>query len=152
MSLPSFQRQQTFYSLDALLVDKLHPQGTCQATENLLAIQRQTYRQLLSGNSNPFVILAIGATFTVLSGKELSTFFAAMGAASAVMMLIFKDTILGFVASIQVTTNDMVRIGDRVTMPKHNADGNVMQISLNTVKVYESRQNHLYHPNVRSDF
>ncbi len=81
------------------------------------------------------VILAIGATFTVLSGKELSTFFAAMGAASAVMMLIFKDTILGFVASIQVTTNDMVRIGDRVTMPKHNADGNVMQISLNTVKV-----------------
>lgn len=81
------------------------------------------------------VILAIGSTFTVLSGKELSTFFTAMGAASAIMMLVFKDTILGFVASIQVTTNDMVRIGDWITMPKYNADGNVMQITLTTVKV-----------------
>jgi len=81
------------------------------------------------------MILTIGATFTILSGQELSTFFTAMGAASAIMMLIFKDTILGFVASIQVTTNDMVRLGDWITMPKYNADGDVMQITLTTVKV-----------------
>ena len=58
-----------------------------------------------------------------------------MGAASAIMMLVFKDTILGFVASVQVTTNDMVRKGDWITMPKYNADGTVTQITLNTVKV-----------------
>lgn len=81
------------------------------------------------------IILTVGASFTILSGQELSTFFTAMGAASAIMMLIFKDTILGFVASIQVTTNDMVRLGDWITMPKYNADGDVMQITLTTVKV-----------------
>ncbi len=81
------------------------------------------------------LILIIGATFTVLTGKDLSSYFTAMGAASAVMMLIFKDSILGFVASIQVTTNDMVRIGDWITMPKYGVDGDVKEISLTTVKV-----------------
>lgn len=50
-------------------------------------------------------------------------------------MLIFKDSILGFVASLQVTANDMVRIGDWITMPKYGADGDVIQITLTTVKV-----------------
>lgn len=81
------------------------------------------------------VIFCVGAIFTVLSGKSIASFFTAMGAASAVMMLIFKDTILGFVTSIQVSTNDMVRIGDWITMPKYNADGDVSQITLTTVKV-----------------
>lgn len=62
-------------------------------------------------------------------------FFAAMGAASAILLLMFKDTIMGFVASIQVTTNDMVRIGDWITMPKYGADGDVEEINLTTVKV-----------------
>ncbi len=82
-----------------------------------------------------FLILTIGATFTILSGQELVKFFATMGAASAVMMLVFKDSILGFVASIQVVTNDMVRIGDWITMPKYHVDGDVKQITLTTVKV-----------------
>lgn len=81
------------------------------------------------------LILTVGSTFTILSGQKLLSFFTAMGAASAIMMLVFKDTILGFVASIQVTTNDMVRIGDWITMPKYNADGDVKQITLTTVKV-----------------
>lgn len=80
-------------------------------------------------------IFVAGAIFTILSGKSFASFFTAMGAASAVMMLIFKDTILGFVASIQVSSNDMVRIGDWITMPKYNADGDVSQITLTTVKV-----------------
>lgn len=80
-------------------------------------------------------IFCIGAAFTVLSGKSIASFFTAMGAASAVMMLVFKDTILGFVTSIQVSTNDMIRIGDWISMPKYNADGDVFQITLTTVKV-----------------
>lgn len=80
-------------------------------------------------------ILTVAAIFTVLTGITIRSFFTAMGAASAVMMLVFKDTILGFVTSIQVTTNDMVRIGDWITMPKFNADGEVQQISLTTVKI-----------------
>src|SRR5690554_39114 len=73
--------------------------------------------------------------FSTLTGKEPMVFFGAMGAASAVLLLMFKDTIMGFVASIQVTTNDMVRIGDWITMPKYGADGDVLEINLTTVKV-----------------
>jgi miniconductance mechanosensitive channel len=58
-----------------------------------------------------------------------------MGAASAVLLLVFKDTILGFVASIQVATNDMVRIGDWISMEKYGADGDVIEINLATVKI-----------------
>ncbi len=73
--------------------------------------------------------------FTLLTGKNPWAFLTAMGAASAIAMLVFKDTILGFVASIQVSVNDMVRIGDWIEMPKYNADGDVIEINLNTVKV-----------------
>src|SRR5690606_20546150 len=69
------------------------------------------------------------------TGKSPWAFLTAMGAASAVLMLVFKDTILGFVASIQVSTNDMVRVGDWIEMPKYGADGDVIEINLNTVKV-----------------
>ena len=54
---------------------------------------------------------------------------------AAVLMLVFKDTILGFVASIQLSANKMVKPGDWIEMPSHNADGTVEDISLNTVKV-----------------
>lgn len=73
--------------------------------------------------------------FSILTGKSLWTFITAMGAASAILLLIFKDSILGFVASIQVATNDMVRIGDWIQMDKFGADGAVTEITLNTVKV-----------------
>ena len=56
-------------------------------------------------------------------------------AMAAVLMLVFKDTILGFVASIQLSSNNMVNLGDWISMPKYNADGDVIDISLNTVKV-----------------
>lgn len=61
--------------------------------------------------------------------------FTALGAVSAVLLLIFKDTILGFIASVQLTINDMVRIGDWVSVPKYGADGDVIGISLTTIKV-----------------
>ncbi|PRY07380.1 miniconductance mechanosensitive channel [Pontibacter ummariensis] len=73
--------------------------------------------------------------FSLLTGKSVWAFITAMGAASAILLLVFKDTILGFVASIQVSSNDMVRIGDWITMEKYGADGDVIEINLTTVKV-----------------
>lgn len=73
--------------------------------------------------------------FSTLTGKEPYGLLTALGAASAIVMLVFKDTILGFVASIQVSSNDMVRVGDWIEMNKYGADGTVLQINLNTVKV-----------------
>ncbi|TAJ09731.1 mechanosensitive ion channel family protein [Marinilabiliaceae bacterium JC017] len=66
---------------------------------------------------------------------DLIAVFASLGAMAAVLLLIFKDTILGFVASIQLSANKMLRIGDWISMPSHNADGTVLEITLNTVKV-----------------
>ena len=73
--------------------------------------------------------------FAIITGTEVWKFLTAFGAASAVILLIFKDTILGFVASIQVSINDMVRIGDWITFEKYGADGDVIEINLATVKV-----------------
>lgn len=58
-----------------------------------------------------------------------------IGALTAVLLLVFQNTILGFVAGIQLTSNDMVRLGDWIEMPKYNADGDVIDITLHTVKV-----------------
>lgn len=79
-------------------------------------------------------ILAI-ILYSMLTGNNPWAFLTALGAVSAIVMLIFKDTILGFVASIQVSVNDMVRIGDWIEMPKYQADGDVIEINLNTVKI-----------------
>lgn len=66
---------------------------------------------------------------------EKKTILGALGAISAIIILVFRDTILGFVASIQVSLNDMVRIGDWITFDKYGADGDVIEINLATVKV-----------------
>lgn len=79
--------------------------------------------------------LALVAIFAIVTETTIWTFFTALGAASAVILLIFKDSILGFVASIQVSMNDMVRIGDWITMDKYGADGDVIEITLATVKI-----------------
>lgn len=71
----------------------------------------------------------------VLLNKSPWVFFASLGALSAVLMLVFKDTILGFVASIQLSVYNMVRVGDWITMPKYGLDGDVLDISINMVKV-----------------
>ena len=72
---------------------------------------------------------------SILTGTEIGTFLTTLGALSAVLLFVFKDTILGFVASVQITINDTVRIGDWVSMPNNNADGNVLKISLSTVQI-----------------
>lgn len=85
---------------------------------------------------NIFMFFVAGIIiFSMLTGQSPWAFLGALGAASAILLLVFKDTIMGFVASIQVSTNDMVRVGDWIEMPKYNADGDVIEINLNTVKV-----------------
>ena len=80
-------------------------------------------------------VLGAGIVLSIILKKDLTSFFAGMGAMAAVIMLVFKDSILGFVAGIQLSANDMVRLGDWIEMPSRNADGNVIDITLNTVKV-----------------
>ena len=72
---------------------------------------------------------------SVLINKSPTTLFAGLGASAAVMMLVFKDTILGFVAGVQLSANDMLRIGDWIQLPDGSANGIVQEITLNTVKI-----------------
>jgi len=71
----------------------------------------------------------------IITDTAVWKFLTALGATSAVLILVFKDTILGFVASIQISINDMVRIGDWITFEKYGADGDVVEINLASVKV-----------------
>jgi len=80
-------------------------------------------------------VFGILSAFAIITGIEFIKFITTIGAASAVIILVFRDTILGFVASIQVSINDMVRIGDWITFEKYGADGDVIEINLSTVKV-----------------
>lgn len=80
-------------------------------------------------------LIGIMSAFAIITNTSIWKFFTALGAASAVIILVFKDTIMGFVASIQVSVNDMVRIGDWITFEKYGADGDVIEITLATVKV-----------------
>jgi len=79
--------------------------------------------------------IGIISILAIVAGFSLGDFLKGIGAASAIIILIFRDTILGFIASIQVSINDMVRIGDWITFQKYGADGDVIEINLSTVKV-----------------
>ena len=83
------------------------------------------------------IVFLIGAIIirSMLIGQSPLTFLAGLGALSAVLLLIFKDPILGFVAGVQLSTNNMLQIGDWISMPSHNVDGTVIDISLVIVKV-----------------
>lgn len=72
---------------------------------------------------------------SILINQNAATILAGLGASAAVLMLIFKDSILGLVAGVQLSANDMLRPGDWITMPKYGADGDVLEVSLTTVKV-----------------
>ncbi len=80
-------------------------------------------------------ILATMTIFAIITDTTVWKFVTALGAASAVLLLLFKDSILGLVASIQVSMNDMVRIGDWITFDKYGADGDLIEINLATVKI-----------------
>ena len=81
-----------------------------------------------------FIVAALVIIGTV-TNQHIGLLLSGLGAMSAVLLLIFKDTILGFVAGVQLATNDMLRVGDWITMPNAGADGDVIDITLYTVKV-----------------
>ena len=80
-------------------------------------------------------VVGVLTIIAIITNVEIWKYFTALGAGSAIILLIFKDSILGLVASIQVSINDMVRIGDWITFDKYGADGDVVEITLATVKV-----------------
>lgn len=80
-------------------------------------------------------LLGIIVLFATVLDKSPWGILSGLGAATAILLLVFRDTILSFVASIQLTTNDMVRVGDWITMPQFGADGDVVDVALYTVKV-----------------
>ncbi|MFP3861095.1 MAG: mechanosensitive ion channel family protein [Bacteroidales bacterium] len=84
------------------------------------------------------ILIHSGGSILILSqllGKDPTAIFASLGALAAVLILVFRDTILGFVSSIQLSANNMVKPGDWISMPSRNADGPVIEITVNTVKV-----------------
>lgn len=81
------------------------------------------------------IFIGIILIISVIIDKSPVTLFAGLGASAAILTLVFKDSLVGLVAGVQLTANDMVRTGDWIELPKYGVDGNVIDITLNTVKV-----------------
>lgn len=83
------------------------------------------------------IVISLGVivAISILIGKEPVAILTALGASAAILMLVFKDTILGLVASVQLTANKMVHRGDWIVTDRHNINGEVLDVSLTTVKV-----------------
>ena len=93
----------------------------------------------LKGIYQMIYLLALGVgiviIISILIDKDPTTILTGLGASAAILMLVFKDSILGLVAGIQLSANDMLRPGDWITIPKSGVDGNVLEVSLTTIKV-----------------
>ena len=93
----------------------------------------------LKGIYQMIYLIAIGIgtviIISILLDKDPTTILTGLGASAAILMLIFKDTILGLVAGVQLSANDMLRPGDWITIPKSGVDGNVLEVSLTTIKI-----------------
>ncbi len=81
------------------------------------------------------VVITILVIISVIFKKDISTVIAGLGAMAAVLILVFKDTLLGLVASIQLSADKMLKVGDWISIPRRDVDGIVSDITLNTVKV-----------------
>ena len=100
--------------------------------EEYVSIAIQSLSQLVK---IVIIVFAIIVTFSIILKIDLSSIFGALGALMAVIILVFRDTILGFVASIQMSASKMVKIGDWVAMPSYNADGPLIELNLMTAKI-----------------
>ena len=93
----------------------------------------------LKGIYQMIFLIAIGVgivvIISILLDKDPTSILTGLGASAAILMLIFKDTILGLVAGVQLSANDMLRPGDWITIPKSGVDGNVLEVSLTTIKI-----------------
>lgn len=83
------------------------------------------------------IVIFVGAIVIVgvVVGKSPMVLLTGLGASAAILMLVFKDSIMGFVSGIQLSANNMLKVGDWIVMPKYGADGTVLEVTLNTVKV-----------------
>lgn len=80
-------------------------------------------------------LICIILIVSILLDKSPTIFLTGLGASAAIVLLIFRDSILGFVSGIQLSANDMLQVGDWISVPKYGADGTVEEVSLNTVKI-----------------
>jgi len=96
---------------------------------------RRPIRGYLDGIKIIAYVMAVIFIVSILTGKSPWGVLSILGGFTVVLMLVFKDTILGFVASIQLSGHDMVRVGDWIEMPKYGADGDVINVTIHTVKV-----------------
>lgn len=99
------------------------------------ASSRRPIRGYLDGIKIIAYVMAGIFIVSILTGKSPWGVLSILGGFTVVLMLVFKDTILGFVASIQLSGHDMVRVGDWIEMPKYGADGDVIDVTIHTVKV-----------------
>ncbi|ADY55517.1 MscS Mechanosensitive ion channel [Syntrophobotulus glycolicus DSM 8271] len=120
--------------------------GILRTADKCLGVADTLYRKTEASRTRPIkgflqvikiavYVLGIIVMVGVILNRSPALLLGGVGAASAVLLLVFQNTILGFVASIQLTENKMLRIGDWIEMPAHNADGEVKEITLYTVKV-----------------
>jgi miniconductance mechanosensitive channel len=107
---------------------------------NIILSEKQRYKDKPIGSLTQLgkiLTFSVGAILVISTVIEKSPFYllSGLGAMAAIILLVFKDSILGFVASIQLSANNMVQVGDWVTMSNYGADGDVLEINLTTIKV-----------------
>lgn len=134
------------YTVTANVAQSLIVVSFAMAIVRGLAYANELYERLPRSKNRPIkgfiqvlkILVLCGAAIimiSVLIDESPFLLLSGLGAVTAVLLLVFKDTILSLVASVQLTTNDMLRVGDWITMPSMQADGDVVDISLHTVKV-----------------
>ena len=90
------------------------------------------YIQIVKIIVNAFIVIII---FAIATGQPVAYYISGLGAITAILLLVFQDTILSFVASVQIGQNDIINLNDWIEVPEYGADGDVIDISLHTVKV-----------------
>jgi miniconductance mechanosensitive channel len=121
-----------YVSLKLLLVCLYALADILRQKDEFNTLPFNTYLQVIK-----IILLCVGIlfAFSILTNRSLWSVVTALGAISAILMLIFKDSIMGFVGSVQITTNDLIRIGDWITVSQYGANGIVKDITLTSVKI-----------------
>ena len=106
-----------------------------KVSENIDSLRNKPikgYVQIVKIALNSFIFIII---FAIITGQPVSYYISGLGALTAVLLLVFQDTILSFIASVQIGQNNIINNGDRIEVPEYGADGDVIDIALHTVKV-----------------
>jgi miniconductance mechanosensitive channel len=123
----------------AVIVGVLSINAILSSTADIYRLLRKKRADMLQGfiDAAKIITYIVGVIFiiSIFSGMTPFGIISVLGGMTAVTMLVFKDTIVGFVASIQLTTTDMVRVGDWVELPAYGADGDVISMSIHTIRV-----------------